>query len=94
RRVPEARLGRLVGFYTRLSVASLTAAAAAWASMQWLARRTGAEALEFSTALGNQCGGQGEVACRELPRVADQWLAVAFTGVQTGFVFVGVFALL
>lgn len=94
RRVPEAGLGRLVGFYTRLSVASLTAAAAAWASMQWLARRTGAEALEFSTALGNQCGGQGEVACRELPRVADQWLAVAFTGVQTGFVFVGVFALL
>lgn len=94
RRVPQADLGSLVGFYARLSVASLVAAAAAWASMQWVAERTGATSLRFSTELGNHCGQAGQVACADLPRVADQWWAVAFTGVQTGLVFVGVFALL
>ncbi|MFC0358427.1 murein biosynthesis integral membrane protein MurJ [Kytococcus schroeteri] len=94
RRVPGLALGSLVAFYARLSVASLAAAATAWGSMQWVARRTGADALVFGTDLSNHCGGPGEIACREVPRVADQLLPVAFTALQAGLVFVGVFALL
>ncbi|WP_462418727.1 murein biosynthesis integral membrane protein MurJ [Kytococcus sp. Marseille-QA3725] len=94
KRVPQARLGSLVGFYARLSVASLLAGAGSWFTMQWVAGLTGADALEFGTDLANHCGGASQIACREVPRVADQWGAVALTAGAAGLVFVAVFAAL
>ncbi|SNC65297.1 putative peptidoglycan lipid II flippase [Kytococcus aerolatus] len=94
RRVPGLRLGSLRSFYARLALASVGAALASWLTLQWLAGVNGAPVLRFSTDLGTACGGDGQAACGQVVRVADQWVPVLLTSVEAGLVFLAVLALL